>query len=830
MRASKQALCIGVAVAALTTAVIGQVRPDSTASAPTRGAEQARKTIDTYCVGCHNSRVKAGELALDTLSLDAVHQNSDVWEKAIRKLRGRLMPPPTSRQPDQREIDAFVTWMEAQLDLTSGGPVTGHVPAQRLSRTEFATSVNDLLGIELDATQILPAEIEVNGFENIATALTVSPAFLDQYVAGARLAAKLAVGDPTKMTSATYLLPPSEQPDHVDGLPLGTRGGMKFRHNFPADGEYRITILDLGIDLYSRVLDTRHRVVILVDGREVFRSELGGTDDLRTVDRKGAPGRAEVTSRFANLPVQVKAGIHDVAVTFIERARVQSDEFVGFLPGDEFSRGDREPRLVSGVKVDGPFNSTGVSDTPSRRKIFVCRPDSKTPERTCARRIAGNLARGAFRRPITEQDVDGVMPFFNKGRESSFDAGVEQLVAAVLVSPEFLYRTIHTPAAPSTGAIRPATTNPAGASAAYALTDLELASRLSFFLWSQGPDETLLAIAASGKLSALPALQAQAQRMLKDPRASRLVRNFAIRALDLDKLNQVAPDPNLFPTFSDALRRDMSTEVESFISSILLEDRDVGDLLTADHTFLNDRLAKHYGIPSVYGPQFRRVTLDDPRRWGLMGKGAVLLRTSYGDRTSPVLRGAWVLGKLMGTPPTPPPPDVDTDLSQPKGEAPKTLRARLEQHRSKAGCNQCHGVIDPIGLALENFDAVGRWRDVDQEAKAPIDARTVLPNGSRVNGPAELRDALFGGRDLFVRAFTEKLMMYALGRELQAYDMPQVRAVVRRAAAQDHRLSAIVSGIVSTDAFRMQAPPAPQPGVQVAMGRLKAAPTTGKGD
>ena len=822
----KRALCILAVVAVLTTGATGQVRPD------TAGGEQAqaKKTLDTYCVGCHNSRVKAGELALDTLSLDAVHQNSDVWEKAIRKLRGRLMPPPTSRQPDQREIDAFVSWMESQLDLASGGPITGHVPAQRLSRTEFATSVNDLLGIELDATQILPAEIEVNGFENIATALTVSPAFLDQYVAGARLAAKLAVGDPTKMTSATYLLPPSEQPDHVDGLPLGTRGGMKFRHNFPADGEYRITILDLGIDLYSRVLDTRHRVVILVDGREVFRSELGGTDDLRTVDRKGAPGRAEVTSRFANLPVQVKAGIHDVAVTFIERARVQSDEFVGFLPGDEFSRGDREPRLVSGVKVDGPFNSTGVSDTPSRRKIFVCRPDSKTPERTCARRIAGNLARGAFRRPITEQDVDGVMPFFNKGRESSFDAGVEQLVAAVLVSPEFLYRTIHTPAAPSTGAIRPATTNPAGLSAAYALTDLELASRLSFFLWSQGPDETLLAIAASGKLSALPALQAQAQRMLKDPRASRLVRNFAIRALDLDKLNQVAPDPNLFPTFSDALRRDMSTEVESFISSILLEDRDVGDLLTADHTFLNDRLAKHYGIPSVYGPQFRRVTLDDPRRWGLMGKGAVLLRTSYGDRTSPVLRGAWVLGKLMGTPPTPPPPDVDTDLSQPKGEAPKTLRARLEQHRSKAGCNQCHGVIDPIGLALENFDAVGRWRDVDQEAKAPIDARTVLPNGSRVNGPAELRDALFGGRDLFVRAFTEKLMMYALGRELQAYDMPQVRAVVRRAAAQDHRLSAIVSGIVSTDAFRMQAPPAPQPGVQVAMGRLKAAPTTGKGD
>jgi mono/diheme cytochrome c family protein len=808
-QAMKLVVCILAGVVVLTTGAIGQVRRDGVADrVADGGAGQARKMLDTYCVGCHNSRAKAGDLALDVVSMDAVRETADVWEKAIRKLRGRLMPPPTSRQPEQREIDAFVEWMEARLDAAADRPLAGHVPAQRLSRTEFATSVDDLLGIELDATQILPSEIEVNGFENIATALTVSPAFLDQYVAAARVAAKLAVGDATKVTSATYLLPPGEQPDHVDGLPLGTRGGMKFRHNFPADGEYRFTILDLGIDLYSRVLDTRHRVVILVDGREVFRGELGGTDDLRTVDRKGAPGRAEVTSRFANLPVPVKAGIHDVAVTFIERARVESDEFVGVLPGDEFSRGDREPRLVSGVKVDGPFNSPGVSETPSRRKIFVCRPDRQTPERTCARRIAATLARGAFRRPVTEADVDGLMPFFDKGRASSFDAGIEQLIAAVLVSPEFLYRTIHLPAAVPAGAIRRTTTSPAAAPAAYPLTDLELASRLSFFLWSQGPDETLLAIAASGKLGVPGALQRQVQRMLKDPRASRLVRNFAMRALDLDKLDQVVPDPNLFPSFSDALRRDMSTEIELFLSSILLEDRDVGDLLSADHTFLNDRLAKHYGIPSVSGPQFRRVTLDDPRRWGLMGKGAVLLRTSYGDRTSPVLRGAWVLGKLMGTPPTPPPPDVDTDLSQAKGEAPKTLRARLEQHRSKPGCNQCHGVIDPIGLALENFDAVGRWREVDREANAPIDARTVLPNGMRVNGPAELRAALFGGRDLFVRAFTEKLMMYALGRELQAYDMPQVRAVVRRAATQGNRLSAIVSGIVSSDAFRMQAAPA----------------------
>jgi hypothetical protein len=496
----------------------------------------------------------------------------------------------------------------------------------------------------------------------------------------------------------------------------------------------------------------------------------------------------------------MKAGTYEVAVTFVERARVESDEFVGgpqgFLAGDEFSRGDREPRLQGGVKVMGPYNSPGVSDTPSRRKIFICSPsrrssaESKASEGGCARRIAANLARAAYRRPVTDADIDSLMPYFGKG--SNFDTGIEQLIAAILVSPEFLYR-----------AVRAAENARPGA--AYPLSDLELASRLSFFLWSQGPDETLLKTAAAGKLSTPGALQAQALRMLSDRRASSLVRNFAIKSLDLDKLNQVVPDPNLFPAFNDDLRRDMTTEVESFVASVLLEDRNVGDLLTANDSFLNERLARHYGITSVQGPQFRRVTLDDSRRWGLMGKGAVLLRTSYGDRTSPVLRGAWVMGKLMGTPPTPPPPDVDTDLSTPKGEAPKTVRARLERHRTKPGCNQCHGVIDPIGLALENFDAIGRWREVDQEAKAPIDAKTVLPNGRAIDGPAELRSALFDGRDLFVRAFTEKLMMYALGRELKAYDMPQVRAVVRRAAAQDYRLSAIVSGIVSSDAFRMQA-------------------------
>ena len=836
-----RAFWIGVAVAALTTAAIGQVArglperlsgvpqrlperlsgvprslperlsgvPRQSGAAATRAissAEQARKTLDTYCVGCHNSRARAGDVAFDTLTLDAIHEHAEIWEKSVRKLRGRLMPPPGSRQPDQIEIDAFVQWMEARLDSAAGPGVAGlpggsaqakagHVPIQRLTRTEFGTTVNDLLGIELDAEALLPAEIEVHGFDNIASALSVSPAFLDQYVAAARLAARIAVGESApKMASAHYPQPETgDQPVHLDGLPLGTRGGMKFRHNFPADGEYRFTIPDVGIDLYTRAIETRATLVILVDGREVFRESVGGPEDLRVVDQGGAPGRAEIMKRFANIPVQVKAGTYDVAVTFIERARVESDEFVGFLPGDAFSRGDREPRLVGGVQVVGPFNVTGVSETPSRRQVFICRPQQGS-ETACARRIAENLARRAFRRPVTAADIDSLMPHFDRGRARGFDSGIEQVISAVLVSPEFLFRAIRTP-------------DRGAAASALALNDLELASRLSFFLWSQGPDEPLLKIAAAGKLRDPKVLEAEALRMVKDRRSSSLVRNFALKWLDLDNLDAVEPDPNLFPTFSAQLRGDFAVEIESFVESVLLGDRNVADLLTADHTFLNQRLARHYGITSVLGPQFRRVTLEDSRRRGLLGKGAVLLRTSYGDRTSPVIRGAWIMDKLMGTPPTPPPPDVETDLSNPKGEVPKTLRARLESHRSKAGCNQCHGVIDPIGLAMENFDAIGRWRDMDLEAKAPIDAKTVLPNGRPVGGPAELRDALFGSTDLFVRAFTEKLMMYAVGRELEYYDMPQVRAVVRRAAAHDYRLSAIVSGIVASDAFRLQGPP-----------------------
>jgi mono/diheme cytochrome c family protein len=792
----KRVVLIVLALALVTAQPFAQTQTNSPAQRSTVNAAPIRNMLDSYCVTCHSVVGHAGGVAFAGMSVDNVGENAEVWEKAVRKLRGHLMPPPGSRQPQPAEADAFITSLETALDNNPSRPVAGHVGIQRMTRTEYGIAVKDLLGVDINAESLLPTENEVNGFDNIAAALSISPAFLDQYVGAARLAAKLAVGDTVpKRASTRYPLPPGDQSSHIDGLPLGTRGGMKFRHNFPADGEYHFTVLDLDVGLYSRTVETRHTLVLLVDGREQFRKALGGPEDLALVDKGGAPARAKLMERFANIPVQVRAGVHDVAVTFIERAAIETDEFVSTAStGSSFGQGLRAPHMIDGVTVVGPFNSPGVSTTASRERLFICQPKTGA----CARTIIESLSRRAFRRPVTKDEVDSLIPYFEAGQKGpgGFDEGIEHAVAAVLVDPNFLYRTIRTP---TTASNKPG-------DAPFALSDLELASRLSFFLWSQGPDDALLRIATEGRLHQPEILEAQARRMLADSRAESLVRNFALKWLNVDNLNEVQPDPLLFPSFSDSLRKDMAVEIESFVSSILLQDRSVNDLLTANHTFLNERLARHYGITDVLGPQFRRVELQNPQRWGLLGKAAVLLRTSYGDRTSPVLRGAWVMDKLMGTPPTPPPPDVDTDLSTPKGEKPKTLRARLEQHRSKPSCNQCHGVIDPIGLAMENYDAIGRWRDVDNVAEAPIDAKTVLPAGRSVDGPSQLRMGLFkDGSDQFAQALTERLMMYALGRELEYFDMPQVRAVVHRASKENYRLSAIVAGVVTSDAFRMQA-------------------------
>jgi len=760
--------------------------------------EQQWSTLKGYCIDCHSAAEAAGDVVLEGVPASAIPGKPKVFEAAVRKLRGGLMPPPGNPRPDQAQIEEFITATERAIDHGAPAHGAGHVPVQRLNRTEYAASVKALLGVEIDAKQYLPNEIEVDGFDNIAAALSVSPAFLEQYIGVARKVARLAVGEATpKLQSAYFPPPPGNQDNYVDGMPLGTRGGTAFKHPFPSDGEYRFTITDLDVGLYPRALETEQTLVMLLDRKEVFRAKLGGREDLALVDHGGAPARAEIMQRFASIPVRVTAGVHEVIVTFIERARASTDEpIAGFTPygGFSFTGQMRVPRVIGGIEVKGPFDPTGVSRTVSRAKLFVCEPETADRETACAERITENLARRAYRRPVTKADVERLMQFYEAGRRdgAAFDSGVEQMVTAVLASPDFLYRAI----AP----------HQAAGAEPFELADLELASRLSFFLWSQGPDDELLELASSGKLHEGKQLETQAQRMLADPRAGALVSNFALKWLNVDELESVDPDERLFPEFSDELRTDFATEMSLFLKSILLDEQDVRELLTSDQTFLNERLARHYGIASVRGPQFRRVTLEDPTRFGLLGKGAVLLRTSYGDRTSPVLRGAWVLDKLMGTPPTPPPPNVVTDLTTPAGQKPKTIRARLEQHRVNQTCNGCHGVIDPYGLSLENFTVTGQWREFDKLAEAPIDASTTLPSGAKIAGPVQLREALLARGDQFVQAFTQKLMMYAVGRELEYRDMPQVRAIVRAAADDDYRLAAIVAGIVTSDAFRRQAP------------------------
>jgi len=787
-------LGVGALLALIAASAPLQIKAQTAQTTAATGTDQHQAMLKTYCFGCHNTRVKSGGIAFEGLDLQAPAANAQIWEKALRKLRGRLMPPPANPQPAQKDIDSFVFWMENSLDTVAKGPKSAYVPVQRLNRTEYAAAVKALVGVDVNAKDVLPQEIQVEGFENIATVQSVSPAFLEQYITAARQIAKVAVSSPNpKVANVKHSLAASQEGERP--LPPGTRGGMRFKHNFPADGEYRINILDLSLGLYTATLENQSTLVIMIDGKIVFRQPIGGPADQALVDRKGPPGREEIMNRFTKIPVQVQAGVRDIVVTFIERSRVESDEnfSAGFAGTGALGFGagsTRIPRLGDGVEILGPYNPTGIARTASRALIFICDPKT-TGEPACARRITENLARRAFRRPVSADDVNALMPFYETGRKGgSFDFGIEQVVTAVLASPDFLYRSIRGGAVPDAEA---------------GLTDLELASRLSFFLWNTGPDDELLKLAAAGGLNKPGALNQHVRRMMSDPRASSLVTSFAMKWLNIADLEAVIPDPMLFPEFSDQLRRDFAKEAEEFIRSILLEDRSVVELLTADHTFLNERVARHYGISGVVGAQFRRVTLVEKERWGLLGKGAVLLRTSYGDRTSPVLRGAWVLDKMMGTPPSPPPPNVTTNLDVKAGEKPRTIRARLEQHREQRTCMQCHGVIDPPGLPLENFDAIGRWRTTDRQAEnAAIDARSVLPNGVAVDGPVGLRTELAGKPAMFAQALTEKLMMYALNRELEYFDMPQVRGIVRGAAKENYKFSSIVSGIVNSEAFRKQ--------------------------
>ena len=767
-------------------------------AAHSSGTQRFNDLTNNNCSKCHNATDWAGGLAFDTLDVNQVGQDPEVWEKVINKLTGRLMPPAGQKQPTQADVDAFVDYLKTSVDNSAQARYVGHVPLERLSRNEFAASVKGLLGVEVDPKQILPTEIEVDGFSNVAGALSVSPTFMEQYLSAARHVARTAVGEPLPRMSHVFFggggggggqagLGSPVQYVHKDGYPLGTRGGVSFTYVFPADGEYRFNFKDgdsLDAGLYPRGMETRATLVILVDDAEVARRQIGGPNDLALADRDGPKGREAITAEMSGIPAQIKAGEHTVTVTFIERSWAESNDPTG--GGRTFGIG--MPIIRDGIEVVGPYSPQGLSLSASRAKIFICEPKQAAEERPCAERIARHLATQAFRRPVTDSDVRWLMKFYAAGRAQpgGFDSGVTELITAILSSPDFLYRAIASPAAP--GQSRQ-------------LSDLELASRLSFFLWNQGPDEQLLSLANNKQLSDPTVLDAQVVRMLKDRRAQSLVTDFAFSWLNFGTLNQIEP---LDKEFTADMRTNFATEARLFLASVLLQNRNVNELITADWTFVNDSLARQYGIPGVFGPQFRRVRLTDQNRWGLLGKGAFELRTSYSDRTSPVLRGEYVLDRLMGTPPHPPPPNVVTDLSFHEGQPPTTVRQRLEAHRTNPTCKACHGLIDPLGLALENFDVTGRWRTADPVTKVSIDPTAQLSSGLVLRNPSDLRRYLTRRPDQFPTVMTKRLMMYALNRELEYYDMPEVRKIVRDAAPSNYTFAALITGVVNSDAFRYQ--------------------------
>jgi len=754
-----------------------------------------RALLDTYCVTCHNQRTKTAGLMFDTMDLAKLPEHGDVWEKTVRKLRGGMMPPPGVRRPDQASVDSMVSWLERSLDEAAAAhPNPGRVALHRLNRAEYAAAIEDLLGIKIDPAALLPKDDEAEGFDNVASVLTVSPSFLDQYISAARVVSARAVGNPAARPGSQTYRPTrgSDQSLRVDGLPLGTRGGLLVEHLFPADGDYKFNIPNMAIAGYVRGMEYKHTLIVTIDGVKVFQNTIGGEDDIKAIDQQQAPAVAAINSRFLDIPVKVTAGPHKVGVTFVARTFAEPDEVLhSFRPS---AGEDRIPRIGS-LEIQGPFNPTGVSQTPSRARVFVCQPKSASDELPCAKTILSALARKAYRRPITNADLDAPIQFYSAARAlGDFDTAIRDALPTILASPKFLYRAERSPAGLAPGSI-------------HAIGDIELASRLSYFLIGRAPDDELLTAAERGTLTTPTVLEAQVRRLLADPRSESLVTSFAFQWLKMRALEEIDPDPIIFPNFDDSLRAAFRREMDLYVYSILREDRPVLELLTANHTFVNERLALHYGIPDVRGDRFRRVTLTDANRWGLLGKGAVLLTTSYANRTAPVLRGAWILENLLGTPPSPPPPDVEAFQENKDGEKQRSVREIMEQHRAKPSCNACHGVMDPLGFSLENFDAIGEWRAEDRYAGTAIDASGKLVDGTAVNSPADLRVALTRRPEQFVQTLTERLMTYALGRTVDYYDMPAVRKIVREAARDQYRFSSIVMGIVRSDAFRMRMVP-----------------------
>jgi mono/diheme cytochrome c family protein len=808
----------GLIAAALSgTRIAAQIRP---APGPVPAQVPAvRAVLDTYCITCHNERLRTGGLALDRLDVTNPGANAEAWENVIAKLRAGSMPPAGRPRPDAATYRAVASALEGEIDRAwAASPNPGRINAvHRLNRTEYQNAIRDLFALDIDVRSLLPGDETADGsFDNFATSLSISTVHLERYMSVARQVTRLATGlPPARPTMETFEIPLHVVQDdrQSEDLPLGSRGGIAIHHEFPVDGEYLIKVrLQRQYQDYLKGMGWPQRLDVRLDARLLKRFTVGGA----------AQGRPAATSyagdgepNFAGDPewekymqldgdaglelrVHVPAGPHVIGVSFVrelwepeglpqplQRGRVITDDNVYMNPAS-----------VGSVLIGGPYTKAGpAKDTPSRRAIFVCQPRLPADERACATKILSRVARLAYRRPVTSRDVQTLVEFFDNGRrDGTFDAGIQFALERMLVDPDFLLR-IHRESALQ------------ASQTAYRLDGIELASRLSFFLWSSIPDDRLLALAERGQLTNPSVLVAEMRRMLADPRAAdALVNDFAAQWLNLRRVEEVVVDQDRYPNYDLSLLQAFQRETELFVGSTIREDRSVVELLNADYTFVNERLARHYGIPRVYGSRFRRVTLPNlDQRGGLLGQGALLATTSYPDRTSPVLRGKWLLNNIFGLPVPPPPPGVDTNLAEIKpGAPPSSIRERLAAHRQNPSCNSCHSVIDPLGFALENFDVIGGWRTLDESGK-PVDASGTTASGAKVEGLRGLRALLLDEPQQFPRTVTEKLLAYALGRRLEYYDRPTVRKIVRDAAAHDYRWSALILGVVESPAFLMRA-------------------------
>jgi hypothetical protein len=760
-------------------------------------AEQAAATVDRYCLDCHNDVERTADLSLEQLSVEDVAAHAEVWEAVVRKLRGRMMPPAGGPLPEAAATDAVAAFLEDRLDSAAAAePNPGRKALHRLNRTEYGNAIRDLLAYEIDPATLLPNDSEAYGFDNIADVLGTDPSLMDRYLSAAWKITSAAIGDVNVASAvATYKVPPDRsQTDHVAGLPFGTRGGMLVSHFFPVDGEYVIKpkLWRNTVDVV-RGTETPHELEVSLDGARLALTRFGGPEEERAAQM--FPGQtADEIDRRLETRVAVTAGRHDVGVTFAKKSSAsRQDVLQPFLREKHDARMDVGIPDLDQIIIEGPVEVAGPGDSASRRRIFSCYPESDAEAAACAETILTNLARRAYRRPLADAERERLAGLYGAEREKgrSFEAGVQTALAYVLVSPQFLFRVEHDPEDISPGEL-------------YAISDLEMASRLAFFIWSSLPDDELIDAAVAGRLSEPAVLEQQVRRMLADERASTLAQDFAGQWLYLRNLRASAPDMYVFPDFDDNLRRSLIRETELLLETIVREDRPLPEILDADYTHLNERLARHYGIPGIYGDQFRRVGVSDERRKGLLGHASILTLSSYPNRTSPVTRGNYVLTNLLGTPPPEPPPNVPA-LPEVTDEK-LSMRARMERHRSDSACAGCHALMDPIGLVLESFDGIGRWRTDDNGEPIEGNGGTihVLRDFGPIEGPVELREAILSRPERFVGAATEKLLTYALGRGLEHYDMPTVRAIVRDAAAADYRFSSLVLGVVQSEPFKIR--------------------------